>query len=972
MCMRTWNHLNRIGCFLTILLSSQLHAAKPVALRCDGMEQPVGWDRAHPSFSWKLDSSAPQAMQTAYQIQIDGLWDSGKVADDRSVGIAYRGDQPLVAGRWYQWRVRVWDENDQPGPWSAPARWSVGKLTEADWSADWISMPDGPASAPIAAADLRVRRATYQTLDGKVKVDVTPQLSQAVAAGKLPFAVDFNQLGGDPAFGVAKELVVEYTLRGIDGVSRARDFANLSIPPVPEGNPAIWFRGECSLPSGKLESATLTVHTPGYFEVHLNGNKVGTDVLAPAISDVRHQTFTRTYDVAAQLQGGLNAVGLWCARGWGDRVVVRAQLDAVIDGKPFRFGTGTDWKAHPSHVSHIGGWSWSDFGGERIDANADVPNWARPGLDVRHWRTVAKAPAPNGTSRSQEAPANQIGAKIPAACVTELADGRWELDFGTNLSGWLQLRLPRLPAGRVVRLHFADRLFPDGVHASPIGNISISRGSCTSFRRKDGGENLYQTMKQVSEWVSAGRSGEVFCHRFNYAAFRYVVVEGLDTPPTPSDATALLVESALPQVGTFECSDPLLNRIHRLNQWTQRCLNLGGYYVDCPHRERMGYGDGQVMLPGLMMNFDSNLFLRKWVADWDLALERHEGGEKPNVAPPLIPSGGGPPWPGIIVALPWQHYLHYGEISILEQHYPDAKRYIEYLDSRATGDVLRAWGSGFSFIGDWVPPNRGMDTNQWPNQQMAELFCNCYRIYLWQMVGDMAHALGRKQEAEHARQRCESIRRAVHAAFYDAAQQRYVCDEQIYYAFPLWVGVTPPAERPAVLANLRRCLVEKNRGHLDTGMLGTTFLLKCLDHENLQDLILGIYQKKDYPGWGYMVEQGATTMWEQWNGHWSQVHSCFTSADNWLYHGLAGIRPDPAKPGFKNVILQPAVTCGLQWVKASHDGPYGTIQAHWKRNGKRVRVEAIIPPNSTATLILPDRPPQTLKAGSHTVEATLP
>jgi alpha-L-rhamnosidase len=228
----------------------------------------------------------------------------------------------------------------------------------------------------------------------------------------------------------------------------------------------------------------------------------------------------------------------------------------------------------------------------------------------------------------------------------------------------------------------------------------------------------------------------------------------------------------------------------------------------------------------------------------------------------------------------------------------------------------------------------------------------------------MAAALGRAGEAEHARQRVAAIRPAVHAAFYDATNKRYVIDEQIYYAMPLLTGVTPDGERPAVMANLVRCLVEKNQGHLDTGMLGTKFLLRFLSDAGRDDLVLAIYQKKDYPGWGYMVEQGATTLWEQWNGFWSQIHSCFASADTWLYQGLAGIRPDPAAPGFKQISIKPAVVgdppspggsgaASLTWVKCHHDSPYGRIISNWRREGRKLTMELTIPPNTTATVHVP-------------------
>jgi alpha-L-rhamnosidase len=251
---------------------------------------------------------------------------------------------------------------------------------------------------------------------------------------------------------------------------------------------------------------------------------------------------------------------------------------------------------------------------------------------------------------------------------------------------------------------------------------------------------------------------------------------------------------------------------------------------------------------------------------------------------------------------------------------------------------------------------------------MAEFFCNCYRVHLWQLVGNMADALGRKDEAEHARTRADAIGKATHAAFFDAANKRYVIDEQIYYAFPLLVGIAPESERKALQENLTRCIVEKNKGHLDTGMLGTMLLIEYLRKTGRDDLILGIYQKKDYPGWGYMVGQGATTLWEQWNGHWSQIHSCFTSADNWLYEGLAGIRPDPAKPGFKNVIIQPAIVGDITWVKAHHDGPYGRISVAWTREAGGLVLDVVIPPNSSATVLLPGGAIREVGPGKHRFE----
>ena len=724
-----------------------------------------------------------------------------------------------------------------------------------------------------------------------------------------------------------------------------------NLPQAPRGRPAPWFWKDFELESAAT-SAFVTVHSAAYFELHVNGRKVGDDVLTPAVSDHARQTFAVTYDVKSLLKPGKNRIGVWSGDGWADRPVLRAQLDAVVAGKPVVVATGADWQSRWSGTSRIGGKSWNDFGGERVDAAWRVDGWSRAGVVVPDAQPVELVQGPSGSVKPHHAPLNRLGKKIAAQAVIPLGGGRYEIDFGTNLTGWLEMQMPSMAAGQVVRMYFADRKFPDGKHVLAAGEVAVARQSCVEFPRTDGGKDLFQCYNQISEWASGGKAG-VFRNQFNYAGFRHVVVEGLPSAPKLEDATAWLVETAMEPTGAFECSEELINRIHRMNQWTLRCLNLGTYMVDCPTRERMGYGgDGQTSLPGMMMGFDSARFYEKWASDWRETQQKN--GSQPNVAPWAI-GGGGPPWGGISAVLPWNHFLHFGDESILRDNFGMAKRYIEYLDSRATGDVIRAWGNGFEFLGDWVPPGRGMDVGNWPTREMAELVNNCYRIYLWELVGNMARAMGREDEAAHAQQRIAAIRPAVHAAFYDAANQRYVVDEQLYYLLPLRTGVTPPGEREAVMRNLEKCITEKNRGHLDTGLIGTIFLMDFLDTAGRDDLLLEMYRKTDYPGWGYMVEQGASTVWEQWNGHWSQIHGCFVSADNWLYRGLGGLRPDPTGPGFKTFIVEPPDVAGPFWAKVSHESPYGNISVKWERKAGEFQLDLVVPANTSATVRLPGK-----------------
>jgi len=703
-------------------------------------------------------------------------------------------------------------------------------------------------------------------------------------------------------------------------------------------NVAPWLRKSFELSAVPVR-ASVCVNIAGYAELYVNGQKVGTDVLTPAVSDHNRQVFYNTYDVTPLLKKGRNAIGLWLGRGWAGGVpVVRTQLRAEVDGKPWLLGTDASWKTHVSSYQWIGKRGWNNFGGERFDAAANLPDWSRETFDDSSWTNAVETTAPKGEAVAQPAPLNRIGKEIQAIAVTNIGGGRMEIDFGTALTGWLRLKMPALAAGAVVKMTFAD------------------------VRKKEGD---YQHFNQISEFVSAGGAGEIFQHKFNYAGFRYVVVEGLPSAPAKEDAVALLIESDLETVGSFECSNELFNRIHRVNQWTQRCLNLGGYYVDCPHRERMGYGDGQVATEGFMTSFQAYGYYRKWLCDW--RLRQGADGKMPHMAP-FGNGGGGPGWPGLLAATTWRHYLYYGDRRVLEENFDAIRRYVDHLEARCKDNILRKSGGPWDFIGDWVPPNRGMDTKNWPGPQAAELFNNCYRIYQMDLLRKMAEALGKKDEVERCQSRLAVIRPAVHAAFYAPVAGHYVIDEQAYYVMPLMTGVVPEPERAALLEKLDQNILVKNKGHLDTGMLGTYFMMEYLRETGRSDWVFTMFNQTTHPGWGYMLEQGATTLWEQWNGHWSRIHSCFTSPDNWFYQGPGGIMPDPAAPGFKQIIIKSALAGDLTWVKCHHDSPYGRIVSNWKREGDKLTMDVTIPPNTTATVYVPAKDAAAVTEGGQSID----
>jgi alpha-L-rhamnosidase len=246
-----------------------------------------------------------------------------------------------------------------------------------------------------------------------------------------------------------------------------------------------------------------------------------------------------------------------------------------------------------------------------------------------------------------------------------------------------------------------------------------------------------------------------------------------------------------------------------------------------------------------------------------------------------------------------------------------------------------------------------MDTQNWPQKTACEIFNNSYRVYLWQILERSARILGKSKDADDCAAKIDKARKLIHATFYDARKQLYGLDEQAYQVMPLMTGIVPEALVGTVQKKLEEIILVKNKGHLDTGMLGTYFLIQYLQQAGRNDLLYTIFNQETYPGWGYMLAQGATTMWEQWNGYYSQIHSCFASPGSWFYQGLAGIRPDEAGPGFKKIIIKPGVVGDLTWVKCSYDSIHGRIVSNWNREGDKLTMDVTIPINTTATVYVP-------------------
>jgi alpha-L-rhamnosidase len=896
----------------------------PMHLRCEYREDPLGIDSRVPRLSWKLETRSTSASTSAKATaDLKATADKNLKLETGIRGIKQRAYQVLVASSE---ELLKKDKGDL---------WDSGKVASDQ------SIQVEYAGKPLGSG---------QHCYWKVRVWLA---SRSLGEG-----------WSQPAFWSMGLLTPE------DWIAKWVKHSGKQTSP--------WMRKEFVF-AAVPERATAFVNVKGLYELYINGEKVGEDVLSPAVSVYRKRSLYNTYDISKYLHVGTNCVGVWLGLGinfHGDVVpLAQVQLEMLVGGKKVVVGTDTSWTCMPSTHTEFA-WAWCNNGCEKMDAGRDIPGWSEVGCTNGLWRPVEEFAEVHGVATAQSCPPNRITKKFPVVQCTALTTNTWEMDFGTNLTGWMRLRLPKLAAGQKVTIRFADKrlqsaveeVTPDKTYTPPPGTWKLDT---------DNGPVAYTIYNQKSEFTSAGKPGEVFCNKFNYMGFRYAIVQGLPAKPAPGDAEALFIESGLEPVGTFECSSDLLNRIHDVNIWTIRCLNLGGYMVDCPHRERLGYGDGQVSVESQIMHLDAAAFYAKWAEDW-LDEQDPVTGKASQQAPmnrkpdPNDPSKGiqNPScwllWGGMINMLPWKTYLYYGDRRLLERAYEPMVRYpTVYMDSFFTGLDSKGCDTGC----DWVAPGIGMTSP--PGK---DLFVNCYRVYLLDLLAKSADALGRTDDAKRCRVRNKELSALIHARYYKEKEQLYDSGRELDQAMPLLYGVVPEALRGSVAKKLEEIVMVKNKGHLDTGMLGTYFLLKSLREIGRNDLVYTMASQKDYPGWGYMLEQGATTFWEQWNGYWSQIHSCYTSPSGWMYQGLAGICPDESGPGFKKIIIKPAVVGDLTWVKCSYDSIHGTIVSHWKLEtgstfakasayattlpadktaDKNLKLDVTIPINTTATVYVP-------------------
>ncbi|MBE0652553.1 MAG: family 78 glycoside hydrolase catalytic domain [Bacteroidales bacterium] len=703
----------------------------------------------------------------------------------------------------------------------------------------------------------------------------------------------------------------------------------------------------------------------GYFELYINGEKVGDDILSPSVSDYSKQSLYVTLDITPYLREGQNVMGLWIAHGWyrkdeigyygvtEDRPVARALFEfREMDGKSDFHATDRTWKYHLSNRSYSGSWRWGHFGGERVLPGKMIPGWSMPEMDDSDWKQVDNYKLPSVPVVAQRNNPTRIMDTLSVKEIIQLGENEFLVDFGKHLNGWIDFQYNGENTDSQIVIDYIDKLLARGEEWDPLEN---------SFAVKLLGDTLERSIITYNQrdiihpdTISDGH----FRNKFNYHGFRWILVSGVNEIKG-HDLKALMISEDILQITGFESSNPLLNRIWEIVNHTYRCNTYSGYVVDCPHRERVGYGgDSHSSMETALSNFDMAALYNKWTIGWNLG--NYPTGLWPHTIPeiPQHKNKFSPGWGGFGMFMPWQFYVYYGDTVNLSRAWPYMLRWMNYLQSNTKDGILypdKARGDthGWSFHGDWVAPYYGMQPERRVDQRSTYLFNNCYYLYSLQMAIRIAGVLGRQEEAQNFRNLLEYSLVKIHTAFFNPETGDYANGEQPYQAFPLYVGLLKGQMKEDLDRKLEFLILEKNSGHLNTGMLGTYFMFEYLMESGRNDLIYTMVNQKTFPGWGYMIEQGATTIWEQWNGQNSQIHNCYLSVGKWFVQGLGGIRPDEENPGFSHFYIVPGIVEELDYAKVSYNSRRGEIVSNWEKYGDMITLEVRVPVSTTATLVLP-------------------
>lgn len=696
-----------------------------------------------------------------------------------------------------------------------------------------------------------------------------------------------------------------------------------------------------------IQEAILHATALGLYELELNGRRVGTELFTPGWTSYSHRLQTQTYDVTGLLEQGNNAIGAMLGDGWyagdlgwknarhlyGSHRALLLQLDIrYADGTTDRMTSDGEWTQQTGPVLYS-----QLYHGEDYDARLERPGWSTPGYAEDGWLPVRVIDHNKSILVCQENAPVRVTETVRPVSILHTPKGETVLDFGQNMVGWVQFTVTGA-AGDEVVLEHAEVLDREGNFYT--GNLRSAR-------------------QRIRYTVRGGGEPETYEPRFTFQGFRYVKVVKYPGDIRPENFTGKVIHTDLELTGEFECSHPLVNQLQRNIVWGQRG-NFLDVPTDCPQRdERLGWtGDAQVFIRTAAYNMQVGPMFTKWLHD--LKADQHPDGGVPFVIPDvpgLMNAHSSSAWGDAAVICPWTLYLIYEDIRFLEEQYGSMKAWVDYI--RSQGNEPHLWNTGFHF-GDWL----GLDAPQGSCTGITpkDLIATAFFAYSARLVSQAACVLGRTADAQHYGDLAGQVAAHFREEFITPSG-RVSSPTQTAHVLTLMFELVEGEVRTRVIRDLAR-LIRENGSKLTTGFVGTPYLCHVLSQNGELELAYSLLTQEQYPSWLYSVRQGATTIWEHWDGikedgsFWSDAmnsynHYAYGSIGDWMYRVAAGIDLDEHTPGYKHIRIRPQPGGGLSFVKAKYRSMYGTVSSGWRRNDGTMEVTVHIPPNTTATVYLP-------------------
>lgn len=899
---------------LLLGVSCGAFAQSPIALKVESLTTPLALDTVVPRFSWQIADETRGARQTAYRIAVAegdaSLWDSGRVESDQSVLVPYAGSilKPLTQATW---KVRTWDGDGKASPWSEPAVFETGLLDDTDWEASWIGASENP---PVS----------------------TPEIDRWIEAT----AVTANHVWmqqektTDPE---AKKEVARNFLRDL--------------------RPAPLFRKSFDLPS-PVRSARLYLCGLGYHEAWVNGQPASDRCLDPRFSEHDRRGRYVALDVTSQLRPGRNTLGCIVGDGWfAQSIAYSSSKESAAYGEP-----GVICRLEVEHedgsrtrVVSDESWRWSPspilknavYAGEFHDARREQTDWASPRFDDSNWKPVnRREPLVPALSPMMMPPVRRVEMREPAA-ITEPQPGVWVFDFGRLFAGRGRLHLEKAEPGQLVTIRWGGVLNTDGTVNSYNSGIWT-----TGYEQLDG-------------YVARGGASETWEPRFTYHGARYAEVRGLSRAPDAETLNAVLLHSDLPADGEFECSHPLLNRIHETMGWTV-ANNVMGTVNAMSTRERDPWAVNALLNgQNLIYRRDMRQAWRETLRDW--LDTTHPEGVPWDITPGKRRFNTRDFTLAAAVKLPWDLHTFYGDRRALEESYDLMRRSVDHFEKWAERP-----GSPFvKGLGDWLDPNPPFVEVKKPAEnknggEAASKFTpmrltgTALRYHATDLLAQSAERLGKTDDATRYRKLAREIRHAFNQRYYRPANRSY--GSQCADSYAILYGLAPESLHEPVAQSLADNLMGLLQGHFSTGFFGTPTTLRVLSQFGYHEAAFTAMTKTTYPSYGHLIEElGAQEIWEGWEdridpesgprrGRLQTEHS---GAGEWFFHDILGIQPDPAAPGFKHFFLRPSLYEQIEFARGSYDSSHGKIVSDWRNKGRDFQWQVVIPANTEATLHLP-------------------